>query len=150
VTAHLAHVPVTDHPLGGLAAHWQAWRQREELDRLLADGTDPGSRPELICRARQLTSEHSRHHLAVRAEAIVAAVDRPTTLTPDVCADEVRVARRVLLELAGRLRDPGCAARGVAMARRLLRDPASPVYTPAPNDQLWRTARAACRTLSGA
>jgi hypothetical protein len=152
VATDLEHPTVLDHPFAGLTAHWRAWRRREELDTLLAGGADPCSQPELACRARQLTGEHCRHHLAVRAEAIVAAVDgrSPTALTPDVCAAEVRAARRALLELAARLREPACAARGVVMARRLLTDPTSPVYAPAPNDELWRAARAACRALGGA
>ena len=80
----------------------------------------------------------------------VADERRHGRMVSDICVDEVRAARVALLELAARLRSDDCAAAGVAMTRRLLRDPSSPLYEPAANDDLWRAARAAWHALTPA
>jgi hypothetical protein len=140
---------VPDHPLGALTGHWRAWRRRDELDRLLIDGAPPEGSPEVELRAQQLTEHNHRHHLAAELESVVAAVDAPESsrFAIDLRADEIRVARGALLELAAQLRRKRCLPRGVAMTRRLLRDPSSPLYEPAANDELLRVSSAACHAL---
>jgi hypothetical protein len=138
---------VSAHPLGALTVHWRAWRACDQLDGLLIDGVDPESSAELALRARRLTD--GSHRLAAELESAVAAVDarEPSRFAIDMCCDEVRAARGALLALAAQLREPGGLPRGVALTRRLLRDPASPLYEPAANDDLWRAVRAASRAL---
>jgi hypothetical protein len=144
------HRAFPDHTIGALAGHWRAWRRRDELDRLLINGAHAEASAELTLRARQLTDNDHCHRLAAELESVVAAVAglEPSRHAVDLCADEVRAARGALLELAGQLRREPCLPRGVAMARRLLRDPSSPLYHPAANDDLWRAARAASRALA--
>jgi hypothetical protein len=138
-----------DHPIGALTGHWRAWRRRDELDLLLIDGARADANAALTLRAHQLIEDGHRRRLAAELESVVAAVEglEPSRHAVDLCADEVRAARGALLELAGQLRSTPCRPRGVAMTRRLLRDPSSPLYHPAANDDLWRAARAASRAL---
>ena len=145
--------PVTayhpDRPPGSVTGHWRAWRNRDDLDRLLSEGVDRDASPELSLRARQLARAGHRERLAAEIESYVAHVDGGATpaLAADLCADDVRVARRALLELADQLRREPCLPRGVAMARLLVRDPESPLFEPAERYALWRAAREARRAL---
>lgn len=140
---------IADRSPAGLTRHWRAWSRRDVLDRLLIDGAPPDASPELALRALRLTREGHRYRLAAELEAIVSAADRgePAQTVLDVCVEAVREARGSLLELAARLCDGPCGARGVAMTRRLLRDPCSPVYEPAARDPLSQAARAALLAL---
>lgn len=147
------HRVIPEHgPLGALTGHWQAWRRRDELDGLIIDGVEPNATGVLALRAHQLTERNHRCRLAAELRNIVAAVDGPdpSRYAVDVCADEVRVARTLMLELAALLTTESGCPRGVAIVRALLRDPVSPLYTPAPNDELWRRCRAARRAFDGA
>jgi CheY-like chemotaxis protein len=138
-----------DRPLGSVTGHWRAWRNRDGLDRLLIDGARPDGSAELALRARQLIRAGHRQTLAAEIESYVACVDAgtPSPQAADVSAEEVRVARRALLELAEQLRRVPCRPRGVAMARLLLRDPHSPLFEPSDDHALWRAARDACRAM---
>jgi hypothetical protein len=105
--------------LDSFPRRWQTWRHREVLDGLLIDGAEPGSHAELRLRARQLTAISHRYRLAAELSAIA---------TSDV--PRVACGRRLsgeLITLAADLRGDFCEARGVAMVRRLLRDPSSPL-----------------------
>jgi hypothetical protein len=139
------HIPL-EPPLAGA---WQAWRRRDELDDRLIAGADPAGTPALARRARRLTAVACRDSLACELDAVVAAAHtRCGSRALDLRVPEVRAAEPALAALAARLRgsDP-CRPGGVALCRRLLRDPRSPLYEPAPNDELWRAARAALRAL---
>jgi hypothetical protein len=150
VSATAQHPPKPGRARARLALLWRVWRRRDELDRLLAAGARPDSSAELECRALQLTTANSRHGLAGELESVVAAVEEPATsrLAPDLRVDEVRDASDELLELAQRLYRPDpCDSRGAALCRRLLRDPLSPLYEPAPDDALRRAVATARRAL---
>jgi hypothetical protein len=134
-------------------AAWRAWRHHDELDAELIAGADPHVSPALSRRARRLASVSLRHNLACDLDAIVAATDAhpPSPRALDLRIAEVRAARPALGALADRLRSAApCHPAGVALCGRLLRDPGSPLYDPAPNDELSRTARAALRALGQA
>jgi hypothetical protein len=143
------HHGLTDHSPGALTVQWRQWSRRDALDGLLIDGAPADSSPELALRALRLTRESNRLRLAAELEAIVSAADRGehSRTVLDLRVDEVRAARGGLLELAARLYDGPCGARGVAMTRRLLRDPKSPLYEPAGSDPLGQAARTAMLAL---
>jgi hypothetical protein len=140
----------TDGPLARLAAYWRAWRSRAELDALILRGAFTHSSPELVFRARQLTTPGNRHNLACEFDMAVAAIDDPDSRRAlDLCGEQVRDARAALLELAQRLRSPEpCAARGIVMCRSILRDASSPLFQPALHGELDRAARCAHVALS--
>jgi hypothetical protein len=102
------------------------------LDARIAAGTAPETSWLLAARARTLVSPQEREqlarnwaHLASRA----AAPAQPGPRAP-VCRSHVLAAWREISELQQALRAPGPAqARGVAMARHLLEDATSPVYS---------------------
>jgi hypothetical protein len=143
------HHGLTDHSPGALTVQWRQWSRRDALDRLLIDGAPPDSSPELALRAVRLTRDSHRFRLAAELDAIVSAADRGehSRTALDLRIEEVRAARAALLDLAARLCNGPCGARGVAMTRRLLRDPASPVYEPAARDPLAHAAGAALLAL---
>jgi hypothetical protein len=110
----------------------KTWWQRDRLDERLAEGASRNDGPELSLRSRQLVSESERLDLARMFEAAVrdasAPLSRPTAARP-VQWPQVVDSADDLLALAQRLRDGRpVEARGVAMARRLVIDPASPMY----------------------
>jgi hypothetical protein len=146
------HPTRADQWPAALTVYWRVWRRRGELDDLLIDGADAGSSPELTVRARQLMGDNHRFRLAAELETLVSAAERSDPSQPalDLCVEEVRAARSSVLRLAARLYDRPCSARGVAITRRLLRDPSSPVYEPAVHGELTRAARAAALALERA
>jgi hypothetical protein len=117
---------------------------REDLNRSLARGVDPGVDPLLRSRADRLVGTASRDRLAAGLERVVATVDTPAgplSAAVAVRRRPVRGARHELMRLAGELRhmrDPH--PRGVAMAEVLLTDPCSPLYTAASSDEVARAA----------
>lgn len=125
---------------------------RDELDRRLAEGADPGSDPLLQRRADRLVSAASRARLAAGLERVVTSVDTPKTpftAAVSVRRRPVRGARRELMALAGDLRHmPAPRPRGVAMAERLITDPFSPLYTAASSEEVERAVREAAHWLS--
>ena len=133
-----------------LVAAWRAWRHPDGLDARLLAGADPAGSPALARRARRLAAVACRDNLACDLEAVVAAACSrpPSPRALDLRVAEVRAARPAMLALAERLRSAvPCRPAGVALCGRLLRDPGSPLYAPAPNDELWRAARAALHAL---
>jgi hypothetical protein len=117
-----------------LALRLQVRLGGSSLDRLLAKGEDPAESPLLGRRAEQLVSTKSRHELAHRLERIVdQAEDPPRVLSAaaPLGREAILGARAQLLALARDLRavEPVGAA-GVALAKELLVDGASPLYAP--------------------
>ena len=124
---------------------------RDDLDRRLAEGADPGADPLLQARAEHLVAPACRASLAAGLERVVATVDKPisplTAVVP-VRRRPVRGARHELMRLAGELRHmPGPRPRGVAMAERLLIEPSSPLYTASSSDEVARAARDAADAM---
>jgi hypothetical protein len=144
------HHGFEDHTPGALTVQLRQWSRRDALDRLLIDGAPPDTSPELALRAVRLTRESHRYRLAAELEAVVAVADRdePSRTALHVCGDQVREARGMLLDVAARLRDGPCCARGVALTRRLLRDPSSPIYERAGRESLGRAATSALLALA--
>jgi hypothetical protein len=110
-----------------------AWLRRTELDRRLAEGTNPTTDPLRAMRARQLGSRRYRRALSAGLRRLVAeayATDPAWRVAvPPVNRDAVRDAREPLLSLARRLVE--CefpCPRAVALASYLVCDPQSPAY----------------------
>jgi hypothetical protein len=124
---------------------------RDDLDRRLAEGADPGADPLLRARAERLVTSACRASLAAGLERVVATVDKPRTPLSSavpVRRRPVHGARHELMRLAGELRHmPDPQPRGVAMAERLLTEPSSPLYTGSSSDDVARAARDAADTM---
>lgn len=118
---------------------------REELDRRLAEGANPGSDPLLQARAERLVTPASRATLAAGLERVVARTDESVaalSCAVPVRRGPVRGARHELMGLAGELRHmPAPRPRGVAMAERLLTQPSSVLFTASSRDEVARAAR---------
>jgi hypothetical protein len=125
-----------------------AW-EHERLDRRLADGADAATDPLLLTRAQHLVTPGRRARLAAGLERVVASVGEPSPGAAIPVRDlAVAGARHELMLLAGELRhmrDP--RARGVALAQRLLTDPASPLHTATSSDEIATAATDAARAL---
>jgi hypothetical protein len=106
---------------------------REELDRRLAEGADPGTDPLLKARAERLVAPASRATFAAGLERVVATVHEPAASLSSavpVRRGPLAGARHELMGLAGELRHmPDPRPRGVAMAGRLLTEPSSVLFT---------------------
>jgi hypothetical protein len=132
--ALLQHGAATAPAPAALALRLQVRLGRSSLDRRLAKGEDPAESPRLAQRAEQLMSTKTRHELANRLERIIdEAENSPRVLSAAVPLgrDGILGARAQLLGLARDLRAVGpVGATGVALARELLLDGASPLYAP--------------------
>jgi hypothetical protein len=137
----------------GLApwARLKAWLWAWALDRRLAAGTDPGTSKTLMVRAAKLASPRYRRSLAGALEAAARAADDEVaafTAAVPLARVEVREACLVFAALVERLRwELPVEPRGVAMARMLLVDAASPLYGNGEPGQLERAVRAATDAL---
>ena len=103
-------------------------------------------------REARMTSEHSRRRLAKDLENAVARAEQgytPFSAAIPVChAAAAGEARRVLLDLAERLRAPRPVdPDGVRLARELLVDGLGPLYAPAEPGDLHDAALRALRAL---
>jgi hypothetical protein len=110
----------------------QAWLRSAELDRRLAEGTNPTTDPLRAMRARKLTSRRYRRGLAVGLRRLVAeACDGPLQRSPGPPLNRHAVvdARDPLLTLSRRLVEcENPCPRAVALASYLVCDPDSPAY----------------------
>jgi hypothetical protein len=110
-----------------------AWLARTELDRRLAEGTNPTTDPLRAMRARQLGSRRYRRALSaglrrLAAEGCATGPGRRIAVPP-VNRDAVREAREPLLLLARKLLESEHPCpRAVALASYLVCDPQSPAY----------------------
>jgi hypothetical protein len=143
--------PPGHHRLRDLHMRMRAGWAREELNRRLAEGADPGRDPLLRARADRLVTSASRAALAAGLERVVATLDGPATpLSSEVAVRRRHVhgARHELMRLAGELRHMRVVRpRGVAMAERLLTEPSSPLYTAESSIEIARAAREAAEAM---
>jgi len=116
------------------AVRWRALFGRAELDRSLAEGTDPLASPELRWRAQQLVSDRSRRRLAKEIERVLEAAKTQPWLGGSAASPNrgaIGRCRELLQALASDLREAGpVALRGVALTAQLLHDGCSPLYAP--------------------
>ena len=102
------------------------------LDRALAAGIPPDSRPDLSVRAHALIGSPERVALALAIRRVSADAQhalRPRHFTVPICRRKVWRSRRTLVDLVDRLLgDEPLDARGVAQIRLLLSDGAGPLY----------------------
>jgi hypothetical protein len=117
--------------LGGLwlrvLTRWSAL----DLDRRLANGTDPILSDELSLRAGQLGSARQRTRLAcsLREAVEVATGRRAPLIATQLRRGEIRENERLLMTLVDRLRDgEPLGIQGLAMAALLVDDRSSPLY----------------------
>jgi MoxR-like ATPase len=143
-------VPVDVHSRDWILARIRAFR----LDAALAAGASPDATVALALRAQMLERMPVRRDLARTARRIVAAaVGGPAgdRLQVPVCRDRVRDCAEELEDLTRRLLAAGpVSARGVAQARALLADGASPIYHRASRDDLRARVLAATEALTPA
>ncbi len=132
--------------------HLQALVRRPSLDEAIALGDRDGQpSPQLELRARQLTGARHRRMVANGFDRALAELERPRrgfSAAVPVDRAEVQAARPALLELVSLLRsEEPLAARGVALAERLLTDGGGPLYVRSTPDALWHAARRACACM---
>jgi hypothetical protein len=140
-TALLDHLPGDPVPLLlGLRVRLR----RLALDQALADGERPEASPLHALRAAQLTRPAQVALVADRIDAILRDADHPHpgfSARVPIQREQVVAARPFVANLAERLREvehPGAA--GVARARMLVTDGASPFYAPCDPGSLARLA----------
>lgn len=124
---------------------------RGRLDRLIADGADTGSDPELELRARQLVSRRQRARLAAAVRRVMVEADRSpggrSSVVP-ASRNALAIACPALATLAHELdSDEPVSPRGVALVMRLLGDPDSPLNSPGPQGRLVIELRAISAAL---
>jgi len=124
-----------------------------ELDRALVSGVRPEAEVPLMLHARRLIAPRTRRGLARTLHgAVDAARRRPSAPVPArPVGFHVTRAAPELLALAERLERPGAVdARGVALARQLLRDGLGPLYAERRGAPLAEAAREAAAALEPA
>jgi hypothetical protein len=142
--------PVVPPPGWGLIFRLRVRLAAVRLDARLAAGEDPSSDAALAHRAARLVSERLRSQLARAIEKSYAK--RPTrpvlSAAIPVNVAAVNIARPALEQLAAALRSrQAVRAQGVALAQRLLIEPASALYRPAYPEQFYEVAREALVAL---
>lgn len=114
-----------------MALRIRAWFQQERLDGQLAAAHDPWEAL-LRQRGRALTARRTRDAVARRLEDAIAEGSRPPRVPSaaiPVDRDAVRINSPILVGLARDLREVDrVSPTGVARARRLAIDGASPLY----------------------
>jgi hypothetical protein len=100
------------------------------LDRELARGVRPESDRALALRAERLLKPKSRERIAEALEHLLEDDSELASLSAKapVSVSIILAARPELESLAGALRSDDCEVRGVALARLLIVDGASPLY----------------------
>jgi hypothetical protein len=146
-----AHLDFHHHRVRDLRMRLRAAWARENLDRRLAEGVDPGTDLLLQYRAARLVTPAIRATLAAGLERVVATANKPpaalSSAVPVRCGP-VRGARHELMGLAGELRHmPDPRTQGVAMAERLLTEPSSVLFTASSRDEVARAARDAVDSM---
>jgi hypothetical protein len=117
--------------LGGLWLRVLTRRRAADLDRRLADGTDPMESDELSLRVGQLGSPTARARLAASLRGAVEMANgrHPPLVATRMRLREVQENEDLLLALADRLHDgEPLGVQGLAMTSRLISDRFSPLY----------------------
>ncbi|HZS24065.1 MAG TPA: hypothetical protein VFA30_03665 [Gaiellaceae bacterium] len=117
---------------------------RRTADTLIVTAPTSRDASELVrWRCAELTTRESRDRLAREVGRTLAALDpRRLPSASPLRRPEARAAADLLQVLEGRLGDEQpIAARGILLARMLLRDPASPLYSEGPEQNLSRALR---------
>lgn len=144
-------LPATSPQRYSIAARVRERLYARRLDRELASGADPSASPELALRARRLCRPAYRTVIANGLEGAVAAADagpRGLSAAAPVASAAVAEARPELEAVIAELRDaPEVNAQGVALARRLLTDAGGPLYAPGDAARLRRSAERALEAL---
>ena len=126
--------------------------RRDELDRALAGGVDPGRSPELAFRAARLVEDRYRRSLARCLRVVLGQVEGSPALVRvspmDIQRAAIRTDREALVSLIERLEDPlPVLPEGVAIAERLMTDLTSPLFAPAEPGTIRRLARLAVAAM---
>jgi hypothetical protein len=128
----------------GLRLRLRTAFERRALDRRLLAGESPQASPELSRRAELLLDPGERHEIAeALRQTVSASLEPPHQPSSKVSLNraEIEVARDDLLGLATALESETPAGpRGVIMARRLVTDLGSPLYSPCSEGALGRVA----------
>jgi hypothetical protein len=117
--------------LGGLWLRVLTWWMAADLDRELANGTDPLASDELSLRVGQLGSAATRSRLAAALRGAVEMANGRSAplISTRLRRPEIRENEDLLLALADRLHggEP-LGVEGLAMTARLVKDRSSPMY----------------------
>ncbi len=153
ISSASARLPLSrprDRPLAGAWLRLRVLANRDRLDRMLIEGADPVTSEELTLRAYQLSRLSHRRALAASVDDVLdsaAKRRRRSPAAPPLAREGIAAGRPALAELSRALREePVVAARGVALARRLLTDGAGPLYVEG-GAELRIAAGDACRAL---
>jgi hypothetical protein len=117
--------------LGGFWLRVVTWSVAADLDRELANGTDPLLSDELSLRVGQLGSAATRSRLAAALRRAVEMADgrRAPLISTRLRRPEIRENEDLLLALADRLHSgEPLGVEGLAMTARLVNDHSSPMY----------------------
>jgi hypothetical protein len=137
-TAHLPRFAPSLPRHEGYLTRLRVRLRRDGLDRRIAAGEDVYGDADLGRRAAQLTEPETRHRIAVTIDRVIDEAAGP----PAPFSSKVPLARAAIItcaprlcEIAGRLDgDQPVAPRGVAQAAMLVREGASPLFTPRISD----------------
>jgi hypothetical protein len=138
--------------LGGIWLHLRTRWRAAELDRRLADGTDPIVSDELSLRAGQLGSRQTRTRLAIALRAAVeVAHGRHAPLLPRrLQRQEIEESEDLILALSDWVRDGDpVGVQGLALISRLINDRGSSLYRPVANRSLRDDALEIADALDG-
>jgi hypothetical protein len=138
--------------LGGVWLRWRTRARAQELDGLLARGTDSMESDELSLRVGQLGSARSTARLACALRGAVELAERQSepfrTPRSRLRRAEIRANRELLLELAERIGSGGpLGVVGLGMTSLLMGDGASPVFDGGSHRSLTVTASTALVAL---
>jgi hypothetical protein len=138
--------------LGGIWLRVRTRLRAPDLDRQLANGTDPMQSDELSLRVGQLGSTGTRSRLAIalRGAVQIANGHHAPLITTRLQRAEIQENEELLLALADRLRDgEPLGVQGLAMTARLVNDRSSPLYRSGPSGSLPATVLEAVAALEG-
>jgi hypothetical protein len=136
---------VTSFGRSGWRVRLSALLKKQALDRRLIEGESPQASPELSRRAALLLDPDERHEVAEAIrQTVTASLEPQRGPSSKVSLNRagIETARKELDELGATL-DGGAPVtpRGVAMARHLVTDMASPLYCESASETLAEAAR---------